>query len=633
MTEKWHWSTGALALVSALASCNQPVTRTPDPPVTSASVAPGIAAPRDVLSAPASLASGEWRDADALPPGATYRIGTHQMLGWQSAVADDGTIAAGHGARVVEIRLDGKVRDLPMEPCDLRALRYVGDMLVGVCGDTIFRRSPRGMETFPLACQTASPVHAISPSGTWFVCGEPSVEDRLTLVLYDVKRGRTARFADVPLNAYEVAVSDAGVVFTVDGKRVAAIAEGKVIWKTAGAFRHLGYDPVADRVVAWEEDDKRFSSLRAPNGVLMGRTPPMDLSVEREIQVAPDGKSWFVGSSGETTSRLVQIAPEGKVVASWPGAPNTHSVAVSPRGRFAVLAASRMMRVDLTTRRVSPALITDTTEELGGLRSTRSGDRVLAFRTSGTIQVFDVRAQKQIRAVEANHPHHDAAAVFSPDDRQVVFANRWGDLEIADGETLATRCRAKERIPSTWLYWDARGIVAIYAGMGDAASITFLDEHCKITKRVAHPGQLLRTAEDPAGVTLAFADAQESMLGPKATVKRLDLATRAFGPGIERVLEEMRAKEKADESLHIPEVHVSDDGRTTLSIVPEELGTVTTARKVTCMDSATRQVLIQHALPSMTSRSVALAGDGSWFAIEDEPTLVVYPCRARGPAR
>lgn len=132
---------------------------------------------------------GEWRDIDALPQGARFRIGSRAMTGSDVvAIADDGTVASYSGELgIFEARRDGKVRLVPTSDCRPTVLRYVENDLLGICGQKTFRRRGRAVEVKPVPCDGTQIV--LSTNGAWLACAD--VIEKTTIVVMLLASGET----------------------------------------------------------------------------------------------------------------------------------------------------------------------------------------------------------------------------------------------------------------------------------------------------------------------------------------------------------------------------------------------------------------------------------------------------------
>ncbi len=601
-------------------------------PSASSSATTSVAAP-----APAT----DWASFDAVPAGALFRLGSRADQGSVVlAASSSGNLATVHPALgAVEIRADGMYRAIPIH-CEPSVLRYVGDVLVGACDHVLFHCDGATVVEAPIECdgQNSS---AFSPRTERFACSTRN-EAGESIRLYDVATAKLLWSAPVKAEPRALAVSDAGVVFASDDESVTAFTDGKSSWRSKGYREALTYEPSRDEVVTWNDADRRFEALRAKDGARIRTTPKASHSLRGPIAMLPDGGSWLAVAEDSASSLTRWDANDGHIIASWPIGQYAYGAAVAQNGRFAAALDDRILRVDLSSGKAS-AKIAEPSSESVTIASSRSGDRMLVVRREEALQLFDARSGKELahgRAPESIL--RDVPIAFSKDGSSFVIANAYGELRILDAVTLEEKCRSEE-VAATWLDWSGPFIVATYLGepaddeQYRGGAVATIDKSCKVKETRDNPGLVSVAKAHDEVLDILFEAYERPPFAPPEMIPKGAIAAQALRvlpqtgrirPAPAGVLESALAAHKvareAEEHGGDVERVTSADGST---IATSE--TIAEKRTVTCRDAKSNELLVQETLPKTAWRELAIAGDGSWVAVPEGPSILVYPCRTK----
>lgn len=554
------------------------------------------------------------------------------------AIADDGTVATEYsGLGLVEIRADAKYRIVDPE-CRPESLRYAGNSLFAVCGRNLRRWDSTGVTDLLTECDgTCDPV--FSPRGERFACCT-RMDDKDAVAVFEPGAGVRSWVAASPPDTRALAVTDTGVAFAAAGEKgVVAIADGKAIWETKAAVPYLVYEPTRNEIVGWNRADERFDVFRAVDGARSRRTPPAGHSLREPIAMMPDGSSWLAIASDSPGALTRWDAVTGKVLAKWEAGEYASGATVSPNGRYAAASNGQLLRVDLTTGKASTV---ERVTEPSGIASSRSGDRIVIVDNDGRMKVFDAGTGKELKSGPAPDAiSRNISVAYAPDGKAFAIANAYGELRILDAQTLQEKCHNTEEIGATSLFWSGNDLVAVYAGnFADdeqylGGSVTVVDPACKVKRTRQHDGFVSIEAVDDKGLDLIFEAYEPPPYGehPPVTANtkyaravRVTFASGTMAAGNAALVEkarlaEMERSKNLDEDREIERV-VSLDGRTTAIATRQSR-----KRTLSCRDTKSNDLLVEHVLPSTAWREIAIAGDGSWVAVPDGPSVLVYPCR------
>lgn len=621
-----------LALVLAATGCRPSPSEAPRLVVgPTPSDDPPAGAPTEAVAA----AIGEgWFDVDQLPAGAMSRLGSRALLGESAiAIADDGTVATYHrDLGVVEYRLDGKARVLDLPGCQPSVLRYVGGVLHGICHKRRFRGHAGNIEVFEAGC--AGDLVALSPDTSSLACADTDTDTDTTVVaVHTAGHGPTR--TTIPGSFRELVVGDDGIAYLSDGAHaLVAVAKGKIRWRAKGEHHHVAVDPAAARLVTWDERARTFSILGAATGKRSRTIRPDGIDVMRPIQIVPDGRSWLALVYASPPA-LLQLEPaRASVLASWPVGAYTHAVAISPSARFAAALDDRILRVNLSDPHAEQAVTAASTESVAGITSTHDGRRLALARADGTLEVHDPRTGEALaRGRGPEGILRGVPMAFSPDQSRLAVANAYGELVVLDADTLAVSCRIADEasVPATWLFWGDGGVVAVFGGNPAddeqyvSGGITIVDERCRVSRTLAHDSLVEVFDVDAGSVLVAMLDENWQMRGPKAKVERVDLRKGTISEAPAAAHAAARASQAASEAGETTPAK-SIDGSTRLEVVEDDSDGAP-GRRVTCRDAATNEVLREHTLPPSAWEEITPSADGSWFAVTEGPTVLVYPCR------
>ena len=601
--------------------------------------APEAAAPVAPIAASAPVAaSGEWRDFDALPPGAIKRLGTQRYISRSAEVSirNDGTLAlADDDLGVIEIRTDGMYRVVVAGECSSSELvQYVGDELRARCGKQVHAVRGGKVSSFDTPCGWGDTV--LSRSGEYLLCGDRGKTYEVQLFRWPATPMWKVELAQEPRSLH---VSDAGDVAIVENEQVRVVRGGAVAWTAPLKIEWAGLDRA--HLVGWLDDNSGFVRLALADGKVASRTPMKDYSVARNVAVMPDGGSYFVavygtypGDRADTaeTFRARVDAKTGKLLATWRGSDYEWGNAVSPDGRWgASVGVGRVLRMRLDDPKIPADRPRD--GERPGQVAISGDSRTIGYVTSeareNELVLFDVESGKQRQRVPA--PDFSDALELSPDGKRVAVAGRFGSFAIYDAN--GTKQCESDAIAGGKIWWRGSRIVTYFPGdNGDdcdeitEAAVVVSDDRCRVVKSHVVYGmiQLLDATADRTTVAMADwknrcgsnyelkpwrAFAIDHKTGAKIAVPKLDA--------------EAAKREKALEDGEEPPL-VSADGRTSLALEYDHDAERSFAH---CRDVGSKKTLVRHELPKGVGAPFAVASDGRWLVATDRGSLLVYRCR------
>jgi WD40 repeat protein len=388
----------------------------------------------------------ESRDVgDALPPGATRRIGSARFRGPSVetiACSPDGrTLAAGNN--------DGKVR--------------LFDALTGRARMTLVHKS------------VAVAALSFSPDGRWLASGgEGTEQPAKELTVWDAVTGEV-KFAAETNRGYS------RLAFSADGKWLAAAAStGKVVvWHTGSWEEFVSFEPK----IGWFHDfcfapDSRtlvYSSRRGyqrrdlltgkPSAIILQK--PSDFN---SLAVSPDAAQLAVGSADDNAVVLRDLANNNEVRRLLGHRAQVYSMAYSPDG--ALLATAEQGTAD-AIRLWDPR----TGEErgsfsapvvAGGVRCVRfapDGRTLAAVCKPGGVVLWDVTSGQRVFAGDG-HEAPIRALALSADGSTVVTGDECGTIHVRD--------RATGRLRETLLLpWGVQALATSADGRVIAGSVNY----------------------------------------------------------------------------------------------------------------------------------------------------------------
>jgi hypothetical protein len=579
-------------------------------------------------------------DPDALPTDALARLGSRQFQGTAPvAVADDGRVASRgrQGFGVFEHRADGFVRRVAT--CHAHALAYAGDQLIALCDNRLVRLS---------ADPDAAPVEvtidcslsgALSPSGKLAACIRFQEDQSLWLDLLDVATHTpvwTVALADDPR---ALALSDSGTVFVATGEKLDRFEGAQLQWSIQGHFDQLGYNAARAELLAWAEEPRELSFFRASNGKLAkmladAPSPCGGFAFLRDgswLTARDPGLSWLEFPSRERKS--FQLA-------------NACGPALSADGRFAAVAGDGIVRIELASGKRLGALAP--LSEAVSLVSSPKGDRMLQADNEGQLRLYDMR--RHVELVRGTAPRsilRGLAVAFSEDENYFAIANAYGALQVLETTTLKPRCELSQDGAAHWLFWRGATIVAVDGGnyaddeQFRGGAVTVLDKDCKVRATRASEGLVSVLEETKDHLDLFVHPFEDPEFDPRPSVPASERIARAWRIALpsgalsaapteilQRATKEIalaKARWERGERQATSVEMTSSDRTTTLRV--EEVGE--RSRRIHCRDQASGKERVVQ-LPDSAWRGLSLGGDGSWFAVPEDDTTLIYPCRPVG---
>jgi WD40 repeat protein len=587
---------------------------------------------------PIPSAPSSWADPDALPPGATHRLDSRRHLAIfasELAVSDNGTVATSYDALgVIEIRLDGQTRRIGVDHAPSQ-LRYRAGELVGTTPSLSFKGVPAAV--VPLACNTSNT--AMSPNGRLVLCVDTGNTPTLRVLEVDTGKLRWERAVDHV--AAEWAVADTGAVAVSDRDTSLWFYADSEATELPGRFESLAFSFSGELIAERDNHGESFLVWFDAQGKRVRQTPKLQFAVVRTIAPHPDGKTLFVGGYDEDGGSIKRVeAKTGKAVASWRFTSYEYDIDISPSGRFVAAVGSGGELLVLDLERPGTEGVTRTArpfDDVLSMVSTRSGDRMVLSRTDGLIQIFDMRAAREVargqvpEAISRNIP-----LAFSPDESAFVAANAYGDLTIMSAKTAKLRCTYKDA-PATWLYWLKTRVVAVHVGVTPddwpySGSVTILDSQCQLVAVHDTKGAAYAFAPGPDWLEIGFDDGSVDRDGERVRILRVELPSGQLVPVREVDVDEVRSRTLGISPIPPSpsargaeeEQRLSADGRT---IAILSLDDENNRYELRCEDAQTRYIHTRHALPPEIFPEFAIAGDGSWVAVNDRASTLVYGCR------
>lgn len=615
----------------------------PDPPASAPTDAPDPA-PDDEAAAPTAEARidpgdaiTDWQDPDALPQGAKARLDSRRHLAIfasELAVNDEGTVATRYDGRgAVEIRLDGSIRQIGMA-AEAKDLRYrAGGALVGATPVSVFAGiPPRHIE---IACEYRT---AMSPDSKRVLCVGSG--DAPVLRVFDLDSGALQWERTVKGPVAEWAVSNEGAVAVSDSDQQLwrfAPGGGAPTATRKGRYESLAF--AGDLLIAELYGPGSILHWIAPDGSVTRETGPLSFAVVRSIVPHPDGKTLFVSAYEESGGSIKRVdAKTGAALSSWTFTEYEYDLEISPNGRFvaAVGSGGELLVLDLEKKGAEAVARTARPfEDALSMVSTRSGDRMILSRTDGLIQIFDMRAAKEVARTRVPEGiSRDIPIAFSPDETQFVAANAYGALTVMDAATAKPVCTYGDAA-ATWLYWIENRIVAVHVGVTPddwpyAGSVTVLDPKCKLVVQHENPGAAYGFGVGAKGLEIGFDDGTVDKDGERVRVMRVAVPSGKLEPVRELPIRE--AVEAAVGPGPIPpspsaegheEQRLSADGRFIAILRLDDANQY----HLRCEHAETRNIHRQHPLPPEIFPNFTIAGDGSWVAVNDRASTLIYPCK------
>jgi hypothetical protein len=615
-------------------------------PTTSVPVA---SAPEPQTALPAIAKPEEPRgfvDPDALPAGALARLGSRKFQGTRPvAVADDGRVASlgRQGFGVFEHRADGFVRRVAN--CHAHALAYAGDQLIALCDNRLVRLSAQA-DAEPIEVTIdCSLSGALSPNGKLAACVRFKEDRSLWLDLLDVATQRslwTAALPEAPDDPRALELSDSGAVFVAMGEKLHRFEGAQLQWSIQGHYDELGYNGARTELLAWAEETRELSFFRATNGKLARKLTD---------QRSPCGASVFLQDGSWLTARMDD--PNVLVWSEFPSRErksfqlaNACGPALSANGRFAAVAGDGIMRIELASgKRLGAAA---PLSEAVSLVSSPKGDRMLQADNEGQLRLYDMR--RHVELVRGPAPRsilRGLAVAFSEDENYFAIANAYGALQVLETTTLKPRCELNQDGAAHWLFWRGATIVAVDGGnpaddeQFHGGAVTILDRDCKVHANRSSEGLVSVLEETKDHLDLFVHPFEDPEFDPRPSVpasERVGRAWRVSLPSgalsaapaevLQRATTELALAKARWERGERPatSVEMTSSDRTT-SLRVEEVGE--RSRRIHCRDKASGKERVVQ-LPDSAWRGLSLGGDGSWFAVPEDDTTLIYPCRPEG---
>ncbi|MBL9024397.1 MAG: hypothetical protein JNL21_19535 [Myxococcales bacterium] len=660
------------ALLMTLAACADAPLASHPAAVTSSST-PAVSATLVAPPVPQSVPfATPWQSFDALPPGATARLGSHEFFGGRAAVAitNDGTLWLPDDADgFVAVDAAGRRRIVDSRPCgtDPREIVAVGDEVRVMCVEEILHVSERGVARHPMPMQAHT--CAWAPDGTSLACvvdipgtSHPGTcsactESDKKLMLLDangvVQWELPGNYDDVR----DVHVGRGGAVVLRTGKTTRMVQGGKLVWSSAEGSESanwLGVVADGDEIVSFHDADRRWRRRAVATGRELARSPEQPYSVAREIRAVPGSRHVFVAldhsddSPPFGTHRRALVHPDtGRIVQQWKGLPYEWCNAVSPDGKLAAAVwGSFLLRVALdgsrterTANHVRPRY----------LATSPAGDRLAVVGQDADeeqLVIYEVATGKQLARSAA--PQFSAHVAFSGDGSRVAVTSKFGEMIVADGANGAKICSG-ENAAGSWIRWHGQRLMTLYPGdNGDdcdeitPASVALLDASCRVVKRHEVHGVLEILEETPARLVVAAArwkhecgDGFELLPAEAWAIDTRTGAKTVLPAEIARKHDaKLRAQEEAelrgDDESEAADARIrrSLDGKTFVRLAHDSAASGTFVR---CFDATTRAVLATYALPRSAGFAVEIAPGGEWIAVADAASVLLYPCRVPGP--
>lgn len=640
------------ACVLATVGCSKPRVSDPTvakPIVTAAAATLGDAAPLAVPTVAASV-FGPWNNIDALPPGATARLGSRW---WTSsdrrfAVTPDGQVTAYYDQiGLIQYRDDGWMRRININ-CQRPTLWSSGMQILAACENKLFVTIEGDQLTSrPYDCDDGHYPQLSADRAMLLCTGENNVE---------LTSGWTYA---INVEGYFARVSNSGIAVVAESRprmdsALVAIKDGKLLWRHDAVTFPAAIDEKHQEVVSYRASNYsgggRFYILDLLTGQLKRTVGPIAKDLEGDILMHPDGVSWIVtlkdwdSTLGLQANFVARIdSKTGALVEQWH---HGEYKAISSDGEWGLFSQrGRFTRLNLADKS-APIASASSDLEPYAMVSSHNGTALAVVSQPATfsgpyrLQTFDIKTSQSTGS--ATLATDVDSVIFSPDASSLAVLEPRVGLSILDSTTLTVRCRVTQSALRTSvsagevaflplraaLYWRGATLALVERGDevdGNDGSVTILNDHCKLIRQHRKKNMLAFYVNDDAtALTVRWQSriARDDNLAAQ-TFSDITWPTGKISPARRQIVRGWLGNHwlPAEQELIVDQDLQSADGQTRLANVRNNSG-----YQLRCFDESGKTLSAVTAPPE-ASGVMAIAGNGAWFAVGDGTSVLIYPCR------